>query len=250
VLDRAKGDFEAYDPRHRCAVVSFPSLHLTRYDFGDLNGPNSPSYAVFPDRQTRRVESVEVNEEASGLRLTVRDRYQDFAGSVVWLIGKNGRGVVSCDYVYSGQPMDTRECGIRFLLQPGCDLLQWRRWSEWGVFPQESISRAEGSARAHRDKALEPARWNERPAWPWSLDETEPGTADFRSIKYNIYETALRSPDGSGLVAHGNADVHFRAALSPGGVAAHVITRCPLAQVQIRPNEHLKAEFSIEIRVK
>ena len=68
VFDRAKGDFDPADPRHTCAVNSFPTIHVTRYDFGDLNGPNSPPYAVFPDAKTRRFESIEVKEEAAGLQ--------------------------------------------------------------------------------------------------------------------------------------------------------------------------------------
>ncbi len=247
VFDRAKGDFDPADPRHTCAVRSFPAPHVTRYDFGDLNGPNSPPYAVFPEAKSRQFERVEVKEQGDALRLTVYDRYEYFAGSTSWLMDKDGRGVVTCDYTYSGQQMDTREAGIRFLINATCDELKWRRWSEWGVFPQESISRTEGTARAHRDRKWGEARWNARPAWPWSLDETELGTADFRSIKYNIYEAALRSPDGAGLSLHANADVHFRAALAPGGVAAHLLWHCPLGQVPLKPNDRLQGEFVVEL---
>ena len=100
--------------------------------------------------------------------------------------------------------MDTREFGVRLLLKPECDELYWHRWSEWGVFPKKSISRTDGSAKAHRDKTLGAAHWNQRPQWAWALDETEEGTADFRSIKYNIYDATLRSSGlGSGLTARG-----------------------------------------------
>ena len=58
VFDRAKGDFDAADPRHACAVLSFPTIHVTRYDFGDLNGPNSPPYAVFPGPASRSFEAA------------------------------------------------------------------------------------------------------------------------------------------------------------------------------------------------
>ena len=70
-----------------------------------------------------------------------------------------------------------------------------------GRVPAGDISRTEGTARAHRDTKWGKAVWNQRPAWPWSLDETELGTADFRSIKYNIYEATLASPDGTGLTS-------------------------------------------------
>jgi hypothetical protein len=250
VFDRAKGDFDPADPRHTCAVISFPTIHVTRYDFGDLNGPNSPPYAVFPDAKTRRFQSIEVKEEPSGLRLIVHDRYEGFAGSTSWLVDKDGWGSVACDYTYTGQRMDTREAGIRFLVKAACDEVKWRRWSEWGAFPKESISRTEGAARPHRDKKWGVARWNLRPAWPWALDETELGTADFRSIKYNIREAALVSPDGSGLSAQANGDAHFRAALAPGGVAAHLLWRCPLGQVPLKPNDRLHGEFVVRLTSK
>jgi hypothetical protein len=154
---------------------------------------------------------------------------------------------VICDYTSSGKVMDTREAGIRFLLTGTCDEVKWRRWSEWGTFPQESISRTEGTARAHRDKKWGEAYWNVRPAWPWSQDETELGTADFRSVKYNIREAALVSPDGSGLSAYANGDGHFRASLAPGGVAAHLLWRCPLSQVPLKPNDRLQGEFVVRL---
>lgn len=247
VFDRAKGDFDPTDPRHTCAVKSFPAIHVTRYDFGDLNGPKSPPYAVFPDAQTRRIGKVEVQEETAGLRLIVHDQYDGFAGSTSLLLDREGRGVVASDYTYSGKAMDTREAGIRFLLKGACDKLKWRRWSEWGVFPPEDLSRTEGTARAHRDPKWGQAQWNVRPAWPWSQDETELGTADFRSIKYGIREAALVSPDGSGLRIYAGGDAHFRAALAPGGVAAHLLWRCPLGQVQLKPNDRLHGEFVVRL---
>ncbi len=144
--------------------------------------------------------------------------------------------------------MDTREAGIRMLLKSDCDKLKWRRWSEWGVFPEESIGRTEGVAMAHRDAKWGAAVWNQRPAWPWSLDETELGTADFRSVKFNIYDASLLSPQGAGITVSANADAHFRAALDPRGVAACLLWRCPMGQVQIKSGDHLRGEFAVELR--
>ncbi|MGZ4987679.1 MAG: glycoside hydrolase family 2 TIM barrel-domain containing protein [Limisphaerales bacterium] len=247
VFDKTKGDFNPTDSRHTAAVTSFPTPHVTRYDFGDLNGPKSPPYAVFPESNTRHFDRVDLTDESNGLRLTVHDRYKNFSGSTSWLIDKNGRGVITCDYTYSGPAMDTREAGIRIMLKPACDEIKWRRWSEWGVFPKECISRTEGTAKAHRDQKLNVAHWNQKPTWPWSLDETELGTADFRSVKLNIYQAGLTSPDGSGLTLHANADAHLRAALTSGGVAAHLLSRCRLGQVPLKTNEHLKGEFVVQL---
>jgi beta-galactosidase len=247
VFDETKSDFAPGDPRHTCAVISFPTIHVTRYDFGDLNGPNSPPYAVFPEAGSRRLEKLEVQNEPSGLRLTVHEHSKNFAGFISWLLDNNGGGIVSCDYTYSGPTMDTREAGIRFLMKPACDEVKWQRWSEWGFFPLESISRTHGLAQAHRNRKWGAARWNERPLWPWALDETELGTADFRSVKFNIYDAWLLAPDGSGLRAHADADGHFRAALASGGVAAHLLWRCPLGQVPLKTGDRLQGQFLVAL---
>ena len=73
------------------------------------------------------------------------------------------------------------------------------------------------------------------------------GTADFRGVKFNIYEATLAAPDGSGLSAHAHADAHFRAALAPGGVAACVLSRCPLGQVPLKSGDHLHGEFVVQL---
>jgi beta-galactosidase len=247
VFDKAKGELVPSDSRHTIDVVSFPKPHVTRYDFGDLNGPNSPPYAVFPASTNRRFESIELKREPGAIRLVVHDRYKNFRGSTSWVIDRSGHGTVSCDYVYTGAPMDTREAGIEISLKRSCDEIHWRRWSEWGVFPPESISRTEGTAKAHRESKLRLVRWNDKPKWPWSLDETELGTADFRSVKFNVYEASLRSAKGSGLAMHANADAHFRAALSGDYVAAHLLSRCRLGQVPLKRKDHLQASFFVDL---
>jgi len=245
VLDRATGDFDAGSQNHKAAVMKFPALHVTRYDFGDLAGPNSPPYAEFPDAGTRAVESITIEERAEGLEVTVRDRYENFAGSVSWLIDRNGIGRVSYDYTYSGADMNTREVGLKFLLKPECDEVKWRRWSEWGIYPEDSISRTEGIAKARRDAKWGEERWDRKPEWPWSLDQTELGTSDFRSAKFNIYEASLAASDGSGLSVHANADVHVRPALSEHGVRLHVLSQCRLGQFLLQTGDRLKGEFVV-----
>ena len=77
--------------------------------------------------------------------------------------------------------------------------LSWRRWSEWDGFPDDS-------RQSHRGADQGPPRGKPgtdpegvRPTWPWSQDQTELGTADFRSIKYCVYEAAMVAPSGAGL---------------------------------------------------
>jgi hypothetical protein len=251
VLDRATGNFEAANPRHQAPLKTFPSLHVTRHDFGDLAGyqkeKNKLPYAVFPDARTRVIEDVTAAEVGGGLELTVKDRYEHFAGAVRWLLDKDGAGRISYDYTYTGDNLDSREIGIRALLSRKCDEVKWRRWSEWGIFPEDSISRTEGAARAKRDKKWPDQPANVKPPWPWSQDQTELGTADFRSIKFHIYEASLMSPDGSGVRIEANADAHFRAALADEAVQMHVLSQCPLAPVVLANGARLTGGFGVRL---
>jgi hypothetical protein len=247
VFAKKSGDFNAADPRHDSPLVHFPSLYLTRYDFGDLAGPGAEPYAVFPDAKTRTVDEVAVQSRPEGLELKVREHFDGFAGTTSWLIDKNGMGKVSYDYTYSGNDMNTREAGVRFEMRPTCDEIAWRRWSEWDIFPEDSISRTEGKAKALRSGQRGADREGVRPTWPWSQDQTELGTADFRSIKFNIYEASLRASDGAGLQIHSNAGAHVRCCLADDGVLLHALSRCPLGQVVIKKGDRLAGEFVVEI---
>jgi hypothetical protein len=86
-----------------------------------------------------------------------------------------------------------------------------------------------------------------KPAWPWSLDQTELGTADFRSIKFCIYEASLAAPDGSGMRVDANADAHFRACLSNQGVMMHILSQCPLAPVVLKSGARFTGKFSVRL---
>lgn len=246
VIDRAKGDFDATNPGHKSPMVSFPALHVTRHDFGDLT-PTKPPYAVYPDAKTRVVESVTVTEKPEGLEITVKDHYEHFAGTVSWLIDKNGVGEVSYDYTNTGDDLDTREIGLVALLQPECDTIKWKRWSEWGLFPKDCICRTEGTAKAHRDKKWPDQPANVKPSWPWSQDQTELGTADFRSIKFNIYQASLTAPSGSGIRVDADANAHFRACLDPAGVKMHILSECPLSQEVLKNGDRVSGRFAIEL---
>ncbi|HEY2083755.1 MAG TPA: glycoside hydrolase family 2 TIM barrel-domain containing protein [Verrucomicrobiae bacterium] len=251
VLDRETGDFAATNARHKAPILTFPSLHVTRHDFGDLEiyqkEKKKKPYAELPDARSRVVESVTAKERGDGLELTVKDRYENFAGVTRWLMDKNGVGRVSYDYIYGGDNLDSREIGIQAILSAKCDEVKWRRWSEWGVFPDDSISRTDGISKAWRDKKWPEQPVNMKPAWPWSQDRTKLGTADFRSIKFHIYEASLASHDGSGVRVEAAADVHFRACVAEQGVKMHVLSQCPLAPVVLAKGARLTGEFRIRL---
>lgn len=246
VLNRAKGDFDAANPAHKSPIVSFPALHVTRHDFGDLNR-DKPPYAVFPDAKTRVVEAVTVTEMPEGLEIIVKDQYDGFAGSVRWLIDRDGVGEISYDYTHTGDDLDTREIGVMAILRPENDTLKWKRWSEWGVFPKDCICRTEGAAAARRDKKWPDQPANVKPLWPWSQDQTELGTNDFRGIKFNIYQASLTAPNGSGVHVDADADANFRACLADNGVKMHILTECPLSQEVLKKGDRVSGRFAVEI---
>jgi hypothetical protein len=246
VLDRTTGNFDPANPRHKAALITFPSLHVTRHDFGDLKSKKAP-FEEFPDAKTRVVESVTATETGHGLELTVKDHYKDFVGAIRWLMDKDGAGRISYDYTYTGDPLDSREIGIKVLLPAEYDEIKWRSWSEWGKFSQDSICRTEGTAKAHRDKKWPAQPANVKPAWPWSQDETDLGTADFRSIKFNIYEASLVAPNLSGVEVQANADADVRACLSKDGVMLHILKQCPLAEVVLHHGDRLAGTFAVRL---
>ncbi len=226
VLDRMTGDFIADDPRHRFPLLHFPDPHLTRYDFGGLAGPHGQPYAVFPDDRPRRAVKVEILSQSDSTEILVQDRFEVFAGTTRWRMDKEGKGLIRFEHVHTGEEMDTREAGIRLTLDQRYQTLHWRRWAEWGIYPEDSISRPESHAQAFRPATSSPDQEGERPTWPWSLDQTELGTADFRSVKLHIYEASLNAPDGSSLRVLANADRHVRACLAGNAVSMHVLSRC------------------------
>jgi beta-galactosidase len=247
VFDAASGDLVPSDPRHRAAVLRFPVPHLTRYDFGDLAGAHGKPYAVFPDPKTRKVEAVRIEPRPDCLEISVRDRYDVFAGTVTWRIDRAGMGKVTWDHVWSGPETDTREAGVRFALRPECEEVRWRREGEWGVYPDDSICRAEGTARAFRPGTRGADREGLRPSWPWSQDQTEMGTADFRSVKFDVYDAAVAAPGGPGLRLHAAGDLHVRPCVSEEAVLMHVLTRCVLGQVTVKAGDRIAGECAVEI---
>ncbi len=247
VFNRNTGDFVPGDPRHRASVLSFPTPHFTRYDFGDLR-PGAKPYAVFPDHTTRQLDGAAVTRKPQGLEITVRTRYDTLAGSTTWLIDRNGLGTVRFDYAYTGEEMPTREAGLLFTLAPACDELRWNRWSEWGdVFPEDCLLRVQGTARAFRDAGRRPDPEHIRPDWPWSQDQTELGTADFRAVKFHIYDTTLADPDGRGLRVQAQGDIHVRCCMAGDRALLHVLSQCSFAQTTMEPGAHLSGEYSVDL---
>lgn len=246
-IDRAAGALLTGGESWPDALRSLPMPHVTRFDFGDLAPPGALPYAVLPEMATRVVEGVDARETPEGVRIEVRDRYDGFRGRVLWTVDRKGRGWAEYDYERTGPDLAVREVGVRVLLAPGCQTLRWKRWSEWGAYPPDSISRVEGTARAHRAPGRPPVSEETPPAWPWALDETEMGTRDFRGVKLNVYRAGLEDPRGAGLRLRAHADAHARATLAPEGVWLHLLAECRLGPVTVRTGERLRGRLALDL---
>jgi hypothetical protein len=244
VLDLQTGQLLPGDPRANSALRELPRVHATRFDFGDLWGGQLP-YAVLPDAAGRVVESVSVQARGEAVEIVVHDRYEGFAGTLRWVLDRRGVGNVSADYELTGEAFQAREVGLRMLLSGQCQELSWRRWSEWGVYPEDSISRTAGAALAHRNPPAQPGDDRRAPSWPWSQDETKQGTADFRGVKLNVFEASLSSGGQGGVRVEADADRHVRACLDPGGVALHILTQCRMGPVTQTKGQRITAEATV-----
>ena len=230
-------------------LLEFPVFHLTRIDLADLVYPRAEPYAVFPDQTTRSIDQVTLEERHGGLAITIQDRYEGFAGRITWLIDGSGLGRISYDYTCTGGLLRAREMGIRLTLRPEFDRLTWRRWSEWDVYPDDQIGRASGTAVARRDVAHGEGKEYQRPTWPWSLDQTDLGTNDFRGVKFNIHEAGL-SADGLGAVrAYAKGDAHCRSCIDPmtNNILMHLLSECRLGQIVVKPGDRLAGEFTVQL---
>ena len=194
------------------------------------------------------VDQISIEPRDGGVAIVVKDHYADFAGAMTWLIDRKGVGRISYDYTYTGPDVAIRELGIRLDANRNCDEIRWHRWSEWDVFPEDHISRTVGVARAMRDAKWGAANAPEstRPTWPWSLDQTDLGTNDFRAIKFNIYSAVLRSPTGAGVEVRASRCACARL-FSADGVLLHVLSRCTLSPTTLKKGEHLAGQFSVSL---
>lgn len=248
-LDTVKGTIRPWGASP-IALRSLPMPHVTRFDFGDLGGPDSKPYAVLPTEATRSITRARAYEVEGALEIEVVESYDVLEGTLWWRIDREGMSRLRYDYTYRGDRTPCRELGIRMLMDDECQRLSWRRWSEWGpAYPEDSISRTEGVAWAHRDPSWGYDGSQRPPRWPWSLDETEHGTADFRSVKLCVYEACLERPDGPGVRVRADADAHVRASLTPGraGTWLHVLSTCRLGPVYLSPGDHVSGACTLEL---
>lgn len=62
-----------------------------------------------------------------------------------------------------------------------------------------------------------------------------------------MYEAALLAQDGAGLRVHADGDQHVRPGLAENVVWLHVVSRCPLGQVVLKPGDELAGQCIVEL---
>jgi hypothetical protein len=232
-IDKATGEVFPLAGAARPALKSLPAVYVAA---GSTAGP----LTVLPELAGRKVESVTATREGKSLLVQVKDRYADFAGGMELRV--DAAGIAECAYDYVCQnKLTVAEAGLRLQCEPACEQLSWRRAAEWDVYPADQIGRPEGTASARRGGAwagkavstwTDDCHWTifsqgwkpiaAAPTWPWGLDESEAGTSDFRSTKYNIYEATLADPAGRGVRVRANGDANVRAAMDSNGAILHL----------------------------
>jgi hypothetical protein len=157
-----------------------------------------------------KLSSLDVKPDAGGARVSIQGSFPNFTGSYEYAIAPDGEITLTSEFVYRGEDFLARETGVKFSLPRKCELLEWDRRADFGVYPPDHIGRPHGSA---LPVALHAA--NYPPTWDWSADNSPLGTADFRSTKFHVNWATLRYPDsGQGVLFLSNADQNIRATLA------------------------------------
>ena len=141
-----------------------------------------------PNLLTCRPTSVTVKPDDIAVRLEVTTSPNTF----VFRFDRRGAVELNYSVVYQGEAVNPREIGIVFTVPRTLERLSWRRKALWNFYPEGHPGRASGEALPFRNPSMWPA-WKpgQAPPWPWELDSTDRGTADFRGTKYQIYRAAL-----------------------------------------------------------
>jgi hypothetical protein len=143
---------------------------------------------------------------------------------VTFTLGIDAEGLISTDYTIDKlnarlpEPMSIRvstdigglnEIGVYYILPGDVDTISWHRKSPYSGWPEDHISRAQGTAK-RRNGGRDPA-YGEWPTLPWSQDEKHyilygqydlglRGTNDFRGQKHGIYHASAYAEKWSNQV--------------------------------------------------
>ena len=157
-----------------------------------------------------KASKVVARETADSVEIEVDGEYAEARGRFLLTFTGDGRLAVAYDFKLK-VPLDSWQLGVVLDLPRQCDTLSWKRKAQWSYYPDDHISRAEGTAKAFTGKPrVDILGPHAQPDWSWSLDETEMGSNDFCSMKRNVIEALLCAPDGNGLRVLGGGVQHVR----------------------------------------
>jgi len=164
---------------------------------------------------------VSASETAAGVVIASEGTYGDknkTTGSLTITIAQSGEASIRYDFTYTGANITVREIGLALDVERTFDTLTWNRRAPWTDYPADHIGRARGKASALRDLAGKADDSKKEPTWPWALDQTTAGTADFRSSKFDIVDASLRSGQGTALQVIGGTKQAVRAAIKGAAI--------------------------------
>jgi hypothetical protein len=190
-------------------LLELPVLHVM-----PTNRPLQP----LPDRASWKLEKFDVEKEGENVRVTLNGSFKDFQGGYEITVTPLGQVAVASSFEYTGEELNAREIGLRFSVPKECDVLEWDRRAEWGVYPADHIGRPRGTAQAffpRNDNAVPPKG-------PWSEDPSPMGSNDFRGTKRNIHWAAIHYLAGPGVIVESNGRQHVRAFVETDRISIHV----------------------------
>ena len=172
---------------------------------------DTPEYGLFsPTASNRKIETVELEKEASSITLILKESYHEAVGRMILHIYTDGRIEVSYQYKML-LDANLRQWGISFTLPHTMTTLDWKRKGLWSVYPADHIGRSEGTAKLFYDHPLcGLAGPSTKPTWSYNQDQNKFGSNDFRSTKRNVYNAELRAEGGAGLHLISDGLQHLR----------------------------------------
>ena len=257
VLDKSTGQISSVSNEKPVELLFFPSVYI-------VAGPFNSTLTKLPNIKSHIIDNVTVQQQDLALAIKVSDQYENLKGTTEMLLDSEGTCRISFDYLYSGKKITVRELGLRFLLNSDCQKLQWHRRADWGVYPDNQIGRPTGVAWAHRTSgwsnggstewnaysawdlfAKDQAKITSPPSWPWSLDDCQEGTNDFRSTKFHFYWANLISAEGRGIEAFSNGIDNVRVRCAKDSILFHLWQQGQHQEVE--KNSQIIGEFHVRL---
>jgi beta-galactosidase len=200
VLDRGNGSIIRASAGGSDIVVSGPALGITPLHTITCAQIKDVPKELQPQCGLWKAKEVNVIEVENAVEVVVTGEDGQVSGTYTMRFDDAGGLLINYNFSYIGSRVQPREIGLVFTLDHNRDILRWERNSQWSYYPDDHIGRPVGMAESLRNHTEWPAhKPGTKPPWPWELDSTQGGTADFRSSKYNIYNASLTDKGGKGL---------------------------------------------------